>query len=132
MPVLTIPPRDMLLTAVVGDASRAAAYIVEGRQVAREGEVLGYSILWAGFASISAVLTEAFQDGKDISAVGSVLTGTDRSNVNIQTCKIFTVPTGSGGTSIVLECTLTGVDDQGVTQINKVGVTFDILPPGAG
>ena len=129
MPDLTVAPRDMLLTALIDDSRRFQPYIVEGRQKAREGEVLSYSVLWANFDSITSVVTKAYKNG---TAVAAVLTGTELFSGTTQTCKIFTVPSGAGGSSFVIECTVVGVDNRGSNQTRKVGFTIDILRPGHG
>lgn len=126
----TVPHRDMLLTAILEDANRLQAFVVEGRQVAREGEVLRYSILWTGFTSISIPTTTLYQGGTDISAGN--LSGSELSNGNVQTLRVLTIPAGSGGTTFVLEATLGGLGVRSDSQTRKVGITIDILKPGAG
>ena len=127
----SVPHRDMLLTAVLEDANRMQAFVIEGRQIAREGEVLRYSVVWTGFASISTPVTTLYRGGTDISAGN--LSGSELSNGNVQTLRVLTVPAGSGGSTFVLECTLAGTDGgQGDSQTRKVGITLDILKPGDG
>ena len=57
-------------------------YVIEGARAAREGEILPYSVTWAGFTTVSSALTTAYRDGVDVSA--TVLTGSEVTSGNVQ------------------------------------------------
>ena len=100
-------------------------YVIEGSRAAREGEILPYSVTWAGFTSVSSALTTAYRDGVDVSA--AVLTGSEVTSGNVQSLRLFTVPAGYGGSEVVLEAR---VDVSGGARLTTA-VVVRILKPGS-
>lgn len=100
------------------------SFIIEGEQPLREGEVRTFDIVWPNFTSVSSGVTTAYRDGTDVSA--AVLTGSEATSGNVQTLRTATIPSGYGGTTIVLEAK---IDVSG--QTFKQGIVCPILRPGA-
>lgn len=99
-------------------------YVIGGERYAREGEVLVYSVQWAGFTAVSSGVTTAYKNGVDISS--SCLSGSEATSGNVQTLRILTVNTGYGGSKIILEAK---VDVAGGMSL-KVGIPITILKAG--
>jgi len=97
-------------------------FILEGPQPLREGEVRTFAIQWPDFTTVSSGETLLYKDG---TLSTSLLSGSEATSGNIQTCRTLTVSTGLGGTTLVLEAF---VDVSGQTY--GVGIVCPILRPG--
>ena len=98
-------------------------FVLEGEQILRETETRIFSVVWDDFDTISSAGVEAYINGSSESAV--VLSGSSVFSGNVQTLPKLTVPTGSGGTAIVLEPAM-----KSGNQIFKTGIICIVLKPG--
>jgi hypothetical protein len=99
-------------------------FVLEGEQVLREGETRSFAVVWDDFTTISTAGTAVYVGGSDQSAL---ISGTTVVTDNVQTLPLLTVPSGSGGTVIVIEPSV----KIGSTQVYKTGIVCHILKPGS-
>lgn len=98
-------------------------YVNAGRQVVREGERMLWSVLWAEFKRITSPITTAYRRGSDVSS--DVLDQQESSADNIQSLRRITIPAGYGGSTIVIEITVTSG-----LETRKSAIVMDVLPVG--
>ena len=102
-------------------------FVLEGDQILREGERRTFSVVWDDFVTISSSTaaggTEAYINGSSDS--GNLLSGSTTFSGNVQTLPLLTVPSGSGGTAIVLEPVMVSG-----SQFYKTAIVCRILKPG--
>ena len=103
-----------------------APYVLEGEEIMREGESRIFAIIWDDFTTISTGGggAEGYVNGSSDSA--NLFTGTTVVTGNTLTLPKFTVPTGLGGTNIVIEPAMSAN-----TQVYRTGIVVRILKPGA-
>lgn len=116
-PIIIGPP------PVLTQAGGKATFVSQGRQVARIGEQMYFRVIWAEFRLISSPVTTAYKNGTNVSS--DVLSGSEVSSGNQQTTRKITIPTGYGGSTVVIELTITSG-----RETRKSAVIIDILSPG--
>ena len=99
-------------------------FILEGEEILREGESRKFSVIWDDFTTISTAGCETYQNRSSQSA--SMLSGSSAVSGNVTILPLFTVPAGSGGTTIIVEAAMSAN-----SQAYKTGIVCRIMKPGA-
>jgi hypothetical protein len=99
-------------------------YVLEGKMVVREGDVLAHTLSWPFWSSVSTAGTNVYLNGSSQSA-GTWLGGTSVVSGNVTTLSSLTIPAGLGGSTVVIEV---GGTNGGETR--KMGIIHIILKPG--
>ena len=99
-------------------------FVLEGEKIVREGEQHTESVVWEDYAAVTTNgLTEAYINGSSDTA--TLLSGSTSVTGNTLTLPTLTIPTGSGGVTIVVE---PSVDAGGLAK--KTGIIYRVLKPG--
>jgi len=99
-------------------------FIIEGVETMREGESRQFTVVWDDFTTISTAGCEAYLNGSSQST--TMLSGSSAVSQNAQTLPVFTVPSGSGGSVIVIEPAMSAN-----SQVYKSGIVVRVLKPGS-
>ena len=85
----------------------AQTWVIEGPQEGTVEEVLAYTVTWTGGSSCATPLTKLYMNQ---SLSTAALGGSESVTGNVQTLRTFTIPSGWGGRTAVLEaeCTVDG------------------------
>ena len=103
----------------------ADTFVLEGEIVTREGVEHIESVVWDDFATVTTNgLTEAYINGSSDTAT-LMAGGTSAVSGNTYTVPKLTIPTGSGGVTIVVE---PSIDTGGLAK--KTGIIYRVLKPG--
>lgn len=115
------------MTDITAARGADGAYILEGKQIVRELDSLKYTLQWSFWPSVSSGGYEIYINGSSVTSDGEWNVADDTTSVSGNSAILgrFTIPSGLGGTTAVVEVAGTY---EGETV--KVAIVHTILKPG--